>query len=367
MRRRALVLLAGCSSPPVTTDVPVLDAALVAEDTARALDAAAPVDATGDAGPPIARSCADAYGASVCAGTADPTHLASGVDAVRTGIVAGDPGSHWYCRPAEGTAWNGRLVLHLVGTYSDPLDDNRFAERACSLGYAAIAPMYENRDDARSTCEEDAACYEAFHAEIVDGVEGSPVDVDADDSILARSTSLLGALAASDPSFAGWATLADELATMAWPSVVVSGHSQGSGHALYLARDRDVRRLVILAGPADQLRDGEADHMPPPWILELAARTVTPIDRYFAYIHMDDTLERIPQVFASWDAMGLGTACDYAQAGGYDAGCRRILIPADDCLGLNAHSTVVVRTWGPMCRLGAAGSDNVATWAFLLE
>jgi hypothetical protein len=367
MRRRALVLLAGCSSPPVTTDVPVLDAALVAEDTARALDAAAPVDATSDAGPPIALACADAYAASVCSGTADPTALGSGIEPVRTGIIAGDPGSHYYCRPADAADWNGRLLLHLVGTYSDPLDDNRFPERACSLGYAAIAPMYENRDDARSTCEEDAACYDAYHAEIVTGVEGSPVEVDADDSIVSRSRSLLDALASSDAAFPGWATVSGELDDAAWPSVVVSGHSQGSGHALYIARDREVQRLVILAGPADQLRDGEPDHAPPPWITELATRTVTPVERFFAYIHLDDSIERIPQVFASWDTMGLGTACDYARTGGYDAGCRRILIPADDCLGLNAHSTVVVRTWGPMCRLGAMGSDNVATWAFLLE
>ena len=367
MRRLALVLLAGCSSPPVTTDAFVLDAALVVEDSARALDAAAPVDATSDAGPPISLTCADAYGASVCSGTADPTALGSGIEPVRAGIIAGDPGSHYYCRPADTASWNGRLLLHLVGTYGDPRDDSRFPERACSLGYAAIAPMYENRDDARSTCEDDPACYEAFHAEIVDGVEGSPVDVDTDDSIVSRSISLLESLAAGDSSFSGWATVSGELGSAAWPSVAVSGHSQGSGHALFIARDREVRRLVILAGPADQLRDGEPDHTPPPWVTELSMRTVTPVDRFFAYIHLDDTLERIPQVFASWDAMGLGIACDYAQAGGYDASCRRILIPADDCLGLNAHSTVVVRTWGPMCRLGAAGSDNVATWAFLLE
>lgn len=364
MRRLALVLLAGCASTPATTDVPVLDAA---RDDTPVIDAATPLDAASDAGPPIALSCAEAYGVSVCAGSADPTRLGRGIDAVRAGIIAGDPGSHWYCRPGEGVAWNGRLVLHLVGTYGDPLDDHRFPERACSLGYAAIAPMYENRDDARSTCEEDAACYEAFHAEVVDGEEGSPVDVDADDSIVARASSLLTALTTSDATFAGWAALEDELAATAWPSVVVSGHSQGSGHALYIARDREVSRLVILAGPADQLRDGEADHMPPPWILSLPGRTVTPVDRFFAYIHLDDTLERIPQVFASWDAMGLGTACDFQNAGGYDAGCRRILIPSDGCLGVSAHGTVVARTWGPMCRLGMMGSDNAATWAFLLE
>lgn len=367
MRALVLVVLAGCASSEAVPDATTIEAA--APDAATSPDALV-VDAAvapRDAGPLIALSCADVDGVEVCSGVADPTALGPGVEAVAAGIVAGEPGVHWYCRPVDAASWNGRLVLHLVGTYGDPRDDHRFPERACAMGYAAIAPMYENRDDARSTCGDDPACYDAYHAEVVDGVEGSPLAVDADDAILARSRSLLVALREHDGAFGGWAALAAELESADWPAVVVSGHSQGSGHALYIARDRAVRRLVILAGPADQLRDGEPDHAPPPWIEELAARTVTPVDRFYGYIHLDDSLERIPQVFASWDVIGLGTACDFQATGGYEAGCRRILIPSDECLGLSAHLTVVARAWGPACRIGAAGQDNLATWTFLLE
>jgi hypothetical protein len=258
-------------------------------------------------------------------------------------------------------------VLHLVGTYSDPQDDHRFPERACSLGYAAIAPMYENRDMARSTCEEDAACYEGFHVEVVDGVDASPVAVDGDDAILHRAVTLLDALADADPGFAGWGTLAGELAGAAWPDVVVSGHSQGAGHALYVAREHESARLVLLAGPSDQLRDGQPDHAPPPWILGVSGVTATPVDRMHAYMHRDDSIEIVPQVFASWDAIGLGAECPFELDGSYAPSCRRILIPSDRCNGLNAHATVVSRGWGPMCRIGGADFDNVATWAFLLR
>jgi hypothetical protein len=350
------MLLGGCTGSAAPLDAPTPPADVPG------------TDAPGlDAGSSIAPSCADAHGVEVCSGIADPTALGDGIEPVAAGIVPGDPGHHWYCRPGAGVSFNGQLVLHLVGTYSDPEGDHRFAERACSLGWAAIAPMYENRDMARGTCGQDAACYEGFHVEVVDGIDRSPVNVDANDSVLNRARTLLAALVAGDPGFSGWSALATELSGTDWPSVLVSGHSQGSGHALYVAREHATLRLVMLAGPADQLRDGMPDHAPPPWILELASRTATPVDRFFAYMHRDDSLENVAQVFANWDAMGLGAACDYALAGGYDAACRRVLIPSDGCGGLNAHTTVVSRGWGPMCRIGGAGFDNVATWAFLLR
>lgn len=371
MRVIGWLFLVGCSSSVSSVDasgplpdVPALDAPAL---DASALDGPA-LDASAlDAGSSITLACADAYGVEVCSGTADPTVLGAGIEPVAAGIVPGDPGHHWYCRPGSGVPWNGRLVLHLVGTYSDPERDHRFAERACSLGWAAIAPMYENRDAVRGTCGEDAACYEGFHAEVVDGVDRSPVNVDASNAISNRTRTLLDALRAGDPGFAGWPSLAAELRDADWPSVLVSGHSQGSGHALYVAREHAIARLVMLAGPADQLRDGMPDHAPPPWLVELPTNTATPVERFHAYIHQDDSIENVAQVFASWDAMGLGAACDYALAGGYDATCRRILIASDGCGGLNAHTTVVSRFWGPMCRIGGAGFNNVATWAFLLR
>lgn len=350
--------------------VPVEDASAIDDAGGLALDAGASTDApmtASDGGAPLTLTCADIDGVEVCSGVLDPTTLGPGVEPVPTGRIAGAPGSHWFCRPGDPSAWTGTLLVHVVGTYSDPADDHRFPERACALGHVAIAPMYENRDDVRSTCAEDAACYEGFHVEVVDGVDRSPVDVDADDALVARAQGLLDALALGDASFPGWASLATELRADDWPDTFVSGHSQGAGHALYLAREHALARLVLLAGPSDQLRDGQPDHAPPPWITSLAGVSATPVERFHAFIHLDDSLERVAQVFASYDVMGLGTACDFADAGGYAADCRRVLIASDGCLGLSAHVTVVSRTWGAACRIGGSGHESAATWAFLLR
>lgn len=318
-----------------------------------------------DVGLVVPTTC-DASG--VCSGSLDPTLLSDAIDAVPTGQDGERPaGMHWFCRPEPRSRWNGRMVLHLVGSWSDPASDHRFPEHACALGFAAIAPMYDNRYPARETCGDDGACYEAHRREVVDGVEGAPlpVDVDGSNSVRRRVDTLLSQLAADDDM---WATMRDRLATGDWSAVVLSGHSQGSGHALYLAREEAAERLVLLAGPSDRLGDRTAEHASVPWIDALRATpTRTPPTRIFGYLHEDDTIQVVDQVVANWDAIGVAaTTCPYASAGGYDASCRRILIPSEGCPGLRAHTTVIVRRWGPGCVLGSGNQTNQATWEHVL-
>jgi hypothetical protein len=329
------------------------------------------VDGDGDDAPepPIVRaSCDDAGG---CSGTLDPTLLGPGIERVPTGRNGtGAAGLHWFCRPAAG--WNGRVVIHLVGTWSDPAVDHRFPEHACALGFAAVAPMYENRQPARETCGDDGACYEAHRREIVDGEDGAPlpVDVDGANSIRGRITTLLARLADGDSDDVDgvWATVRDRLAAGDFGAVVLSGHSQGSGHALYLARHEAAERLVLLAGPSDRLGDRTAAHAAVPWIDALrTAPTRTATSRIFGYLHEDDTIQVVDQVVDNWRAIGIDDAtCPYVAAGGYAPACRRILIPSADCPGLQAHTTVVARRWGPRCALGTGDNTNQATWEHFL-
>jgi hypothetical protein len=155
----ASISIAGCSDTASSPDAATTDAA--SSDAYNTLPLSVKCSAPG----PIDRE--------VCSGTADPTSIGVGVDPIAGGIQPGAPGQHWFCRPGAGATWNGRLLLHVVGTYSDPAGDFRFAERACAQGYAAIVPMYENRNLIRGTCLNDAACYEAFHQEIIRHSRGS--------------------------------------------------------------------------------------------------------------------------------------------------------------------------------------------------
>jgi hypothetical protein len=353
----SLALLAaacgGPDAPPVTdASSSALDARAL-EDAAVGADAAAPVS-----------SCEGA----VCSGAVDPVSLGPGIDpVVGTRAETGSPGAHWFCRPSELSAWNGKLVIHIVGTWSDPVADHRFPEHACGRGFAAIAPMYENRAPARETCGEDGPCYEAHRREIVDGEEGAPppVDVDAASSLRNRIATLLDHLAERDG--APWPDIRDRLAADDWTQVALSGHSQGSGHALYLGREEAAERVVLLAGPSDRLGDRTPTSTAVPWIAAL--ETSPPRTRLvLGFIHDDDTIQVVSQVTDNWRSIGVpDVTCTHDSAGGYAPSCRRVHIPTDACTGLAAHSTVVVRQWGPACALGAAGRSNAATWDFLLD
>lgn len=305
----------------------------------------------------------------VCAGTLDPSSLDEHTESVPTGFDGtGAAGMHWFCRPEARARWNGRVVLHLIGTWSDPASDHLFPEHACALGFAAIVPMYENRDPAREACGEDGDCYEAHRREVVDGVDGAPapVDVDVPNSVRGRVATLLARLAEDDDL---WATIRDQIAERDWSNVVLSGHSQGSGHALYLAREEAAERLVLLAGPSDRLGDGTEHDAPVPWIDGLRTTPLrTARASVFSYIHEDDTVQIVDQVLDNWDAIGVAdTTCTYEVSGGYPPSCRRILIPSDDCPGLRAHAVVVKRRWGQRCFPGFGGRTNEATWEHFLR
>jgi hypothetical protein len=349
---RALVValvIVGCGAPAAEPDA--------GHDASAAIDAA--VD---DAGAP---GCEGSLDPVVCSGAVDPTTLGAGIEAVPAGLAGSEPGSHWYCAPGEGTAWNGRVLLYLVGTFGDPRTEHAFAARACALGFVAIAPMYENRLLVRSVCGEDGDCYEHFHEEIVDGtdVAASPVDVDLDDSIRNRAATLIAHLASEGEP---WTTVRDRLMAGDWSNVVLAGHSQGAGQVAYLAREESAERVVMLAGPADQLGDGTPMHTPPPWIAALETAPLRTSLR-LAYIHDDDSFEVVSQVASNWDAMGVADGtCVQSTSGGYDASCRRIRIASDGCAGLAAHLTVILDRWGAACRAGPGEHTNVASWDHLL-
>jgi hypothetical protein len=147
---------------------------------------------------------------------------------------------------------------------------------------------------------------------------------------------------------------------------VLSGHSQGSGHALYLGREETAERVVLLAGPSDRLGDRTPTSRAVPWI---AAFETSPRTRLvLGFIHDDDTIQVVSQVSDNWGSIGVPEVrCTHAVSVGYEASCRRIHIPTVACTGLTAHTTVVVRQWGPRCAVGSPGRSNAATWDLLLD
>jgi hypothetical protein len=335
--------------------------------------AGAGADPNVDAGLPASDARTEVlYGERVRWGTVDPASLAPGVRTVAASN--GARGLHFFCAPEDAARWNGRTLLHFVGTGDTPAATNGILKRACALGFAGLAPMYENERDARSSCRSDSACYLAMRQTIVYGqpFAGAPFAIDDANGILRRTEQLLAYLAGAEAvAFAPWSAIRARLLARTLESFALSGHSQGSGHALLLARDFQLERLVMLGGVTDRLASGTAANAAPTWIASFAASAPkTPAARFFGYVHEDDAVAVYAQVASNYDALGLGADCTFRAAGApYPATCRRVRGAAAGCTAFDAHVSVVLRAFGSAADACAFPGDrftNTTTWAFLL-
>lgn len=100
-----------------------------------------------------------------------------------------------------------------------------------------------------------SACIDAIHESVVFGSRTSKLwNVPFEHSIEARLLHALQSLHAKHP-LAGWDAFftreSDTSFTILYEKIIVGGHSQGAGHAAYLASRRRLKRVVLLSGPQD--------------------------------------------------------------------------------------------------------------------
>lgn len=121
-----------------------------------------------------------------------------------------------------------------------------------------------------------------FRMAIIQGGDGGQLgQVAQADSITNRLTALLRYLS-SRQSDQGWNQFLDSRKEIDWSKIAISGQSQGGGHAYVISKYNKVARVLMFGSPKDysfyfrQPAEGFDD------------RTRTPLDRYFAFNHMED-------------------------------------------------------------------------------
>lgn len=204
-----------------------------------------------------------------------------------------------YVWTASGTP-TCRLVLFLGGSKSRPGFYERFSDLASTLGNNVVDLRYPNRFVASSCPAPQPAtaaalgaqdrCFAAVRGGTLFGTGsryGDPpkpdvgwpktADVGIPDSVIGRLVSLL--------QHQGWTrylTPGDGHSPYGlgphaypdWSKIIVAGHSQGAGHALFIAKRFKVPRAVLLSGP-----DDSPGGRPATWA---AAVGRTPNDRIYA-------------------------------------------------------------------------------------
>lgn len=191
-------------------------------------------------------------------------------------IAAGDPtdclgstdaspcGAHrvYVPDPNNPALRQNQLYLFLPGTQSEPNKYDGVLSMAAYAGYRTIGLSYNNTTKLENACAASCGCYGPARREVIGG--GTPffsgnspaVAVQTGDTIVTRLYRLLAHL--------GWGDFLSrddndgipEFTDIGWDSIVVSGHSQGAGHALMITKADAVDGILLFDGGNDDCTSG---------------------------------------------------------------------------------------------------------------
>ena len=199
------------------------------------------------------------------------------------------------------TSKQDRLVVFFSGSYAPPADYTEFMKTSAQQGYHTIGLSYPSAWTVNQLCQplggSEPVCFDDLRGEIFTGLDLSPhVAVNAANAISNRLYKLLVYLHGQYPA-QGWDTWFDAgTQTIDWSALILAGHSQGGGHAAYIAKRHAVARAVMIAAPEDQFNNG----LTPAWI---TAPGVTETSRYFGFNHINDSFYARNR--ANWQVLGM--------------------------------------------------------------
>jgi hypothetical protein len=241
------------------------------------------------------------------------------------------------------------LVLFLPGTGGNPANSTAFLRFIAQLRYRVIGLNYPDVPAVVSVCprDPDPDCSGNFRAMRVDGsgpgapgVRNSPAD-----SITGRLVHALRALEAEDPR-GGWARYLDGDQPR-WSRIVVSGLSQGAGMAAYIAKQHEVRRVVLFSSPWDF--QGAAK-TPARWFGQPSA---TPMNRWYAeYNRRERTADQLALSYPL-----LGIPADHVFVFGLDLPPRLATRSPNPYHGINIRDFGYAQQWQ---RLFGRGDEQAA-------
>lgn len=219
----------------------------------------------------------------------NPAETAKSIEMVHSGHLA-----IYY----PGVKSTHKLFLMIVGTGGSATDMVTIDDAVAQMGYHTLSLDYRN-NVITTVCNNspDSACFDKFRQEIMFGTPVSDsVNVDSTNSIVNRFRKALQYLVKNDPD-GGW----DEYIAgnrILWNNVVVGGHSQGAGHAAYIGKKFNVSRVLIFSGPQDYR---VAFNSPATW---LSGRSLTPKNKYYAFLHIKDQFDVTRQLANCAKVMG---------------------------------------------------------------
>jgi hypothetical protein len=195
-----------------------------------------------------------------------------------------------------------KLFLFIGGSYSTPKNYNLVCDNASTIGLDVISLSYPNNiATAPLGTSSDQYIFDNYRQEICFGSPVSNVvNVDTLNSIATRTIKLLQFLKTAYPD-QNWGQYLTSSGSLQWSKIIISGHSQGSGHACYLGKKNLVDRIVMFSGPNDYSTNFNASAN---WLFQTSQ---TPTNKYFGLLHTQDEIVPFNYQVANFRALGLLT------------------------------------------------------------
>ncbi len=206
---------------------------------------------------------------------------------------------------------NNKLLVFIPGTGASAKTYQYLPTLAANLGYHAITISYPNSKSAGSACasKPNDNCYTYFREEACFGTPVSDeIDIDSLNSIAGRIKNLLNYLNLQFP-FDGWGDYIDS-DQLNFSKIAFAGHSQGAGHALYFAKQKQIQRALLFSGPQDY---NYFNTTPATWMWQSGA---TPTSSIFSFSHLRDEVSYFEILYKGVQAMGLTTQDDSTSVDG---------------------------------------------------
>lgn len=194
-----------------------------------------------------------------------------------------------------------KLFLFIGGTGSSSSSDyTALRLHSANLGFHFINLSYPNNVAAASLANSsDSMTFNKYRQEVCFGTPLSvDVTVDSLNSIYTRTLKLIQYLALTYPT-QNWAQYLASPSTLNWSKILVGGHSQGSGHACYLAKYFFVERVLMFSGPNDY---SDFFSRSANWLRQSG---VTLMGRHFAYHSSNDEVVSYSKQFANISGLGM--------------------------------------------------------------
>lgn len=196
------------------------------------------------------------------------------------------------------TAAKGKLFVFLAGTGGVPRLYQDILREGAVRGYHVIGLTYVNGTEVHDYCANstDPACWGNVRSEIIYG-DGATnlLTVTPANSIVGRLTALLTYLSVTYPSD-NWSQFLSA-GVPAWVKIVVGGHSQGAGHAAYLAKDQSLAGVCAFDSPDD----GSLASGTPTW---LSMPNATSVHAMYGFTNQDDQSATFANVTKNWSLIG---------------------------------------------------------------